>query len=147
MLSEAEEEYDEMLLKAQPLLDAVSLARRQRAAQPRHAASSAADEDRRADGHALVEQLHVGDVHADAAVRCARADRVVLAGAVDADAVGDPIQRAFSGFAALPPPTVVPASSPAQGLFGTDQTGLICLSWIAKRPFGVGYAGWPTATL
>ena len=49
-----------------------------------------------------------------------------------------PIQRALSGFAALPPPTVVPASSPAHGLFGTDQTGSICLLWIAKRPLGVG---------
>ena len=49
-----------------------------------------------------------------------------------------PIQRAFSGLAALPPVTVVPASSPAQGLFGTDQTGLTCLLWIAKRPRGVG---------
>ena len=56
-----------------------------------------------------------------------------------------PIQRAFSGLPAAPV-TVVPASSPAQGLFGTDQTGLTCLLWIAKRPRGVGYCGWPTAT-
>ena len=58
-----------------------------------------------------------------------------------------PIQRALSGFAALPPSTVVPASSPAHGLLGTDQTGLICLLTIEKRPRGVGYFGWPTATL
>jgi para-aminobenzoate synthetase len=55
MLSDAEEEYAEMLLKAQPLLDAVS-------------ASRSGDEHRRADGHAREEVDHVGDVHADAAV-------------------------------------------------------------------------------
>ena len=58
-----------------------------------------------------------------------------------------PIQRALRGLAALPPVTVVPASSPAQGLFGTDQVGLTCLSWIANCPRGVGNCGWPTATL
>ena len=41
------------------------------------------------DRDALEQVDHVGHVHADAAVRRARADRVVLAGAVDADAVGD----------------------------------------------------------
>ena len=50
---------------------------------------SAADEDRRAERHAAVQQLDVGDVHADAAVRRAGADRVVLPGAVDADAARD----------------------------------------------------------
>ena len=47
-----------------------------------------ADPHGRPDRHALVERDDVGDVHADAAVRGARADRSVLAGAVDADAVG-----------------------------------------------------------
>jgi hypothetical protein len=49
-----------------------------------------------------------------------------------------PIQRALSGLAADPPTTVVPASSPAQGLLGTDQTGLTCLLAMLKRPVGVG---------
>ena len=49
-----------------------------------------------------------------------------------------PIQRALSGLAALPPSTVVPCSSPAHGELGTDHTGLTCLSWMAKRPLGVG---------
>ena len=38
-----------------------------------------AQEDRRADGHARIQVDHVADVHADAAVRGARPDRVVLA--------------------------------------------------------------------
>jgi para-aminobenzoate synthetase len=54
MLSDPEEEYAEMLLKAQPLLEAVRLA--------------SGDEDRRADRHAREEVDDVGDVHADAAV-------------------------------------------------------------------------------
>jgi para-aminobenzoate synthetase len=54
MLSDPEEEYAEMLLKAQPLLDAAALA--------------SGDEHRRADGHAREEVDDVGDVHADAAV-------------------------------------------------------------------------------
>ena len=33
-----------------------------------------------------------------------------------------PIQRAFSGFSAVPPATVVPPSSPAQGELGTLHT-------------------------
>ena len=49
-----------------------------------------------------------------------------------------PIQRALSGFAALPPATDEPPSSPAHGLLGTDHVGLTCLLWIAKRPLGVG---------
>ena len=57
-----------------------------------------------------------------------------------------PIQRAFKGLAALPPATDEPASSPAHGLLGTDHVGLTCLLWIAKRPLGVGYPFWPTAT-
>ena len=86
MLSEAEDEYDEMLLKAQPLLDAVSLsgaAAAQSSAARRRGALG--DEHGRPERHALVERDDVGDVHADAAVRGARADRAVLAGAVDAD--------------------------------------------------------------
>jgi para-aminobenzoate synthetase len=54
MLSDAEDEYAEMLLKAQPLLEAVRLA--------------SGDEHRRADRHAREEVDDVGDVHADAAV-------------------------------------------------------------------------------
>jgi para-aminobenzoate synthetase len=54
MLSDAEEEYAEMLLKAQPLLDAYS---------------RSADEDGRADGDPPEQVDDVGDVHADAAVR------------------------------------------------------------------------------
>ena len=116
-----------------------------RGAQPPRRVS--ADPHGRPDRHALVERDDVGDVHADAAVRGARADRAVLAGAVDADAVGDPHPARLQRVAALPPVTVVPASSPAQGLLGTDQTGLTCLLVIEKRPRGVGYCGWPTATL
>jgi para-aminobenzoate synthetase len=54
MLSDAEEEYAEMLLKAQPLLDAVS---------------RSADADGRADGDPLEQLDDVADVHPDAAVR------------------------------------------------------------------------------
>jgi para-aminobenzoate synthetase len=54
MLSDAEEEYAEMLLKAQPLLDACS---------------RSADADGRADGDPLEQLDDVADVHADAAVR------------------------------------------------------------------------------
>jgi para-aminobenzoate synthetase len=54
MLSDAEEEYAEMMLKAQPLLDAVSL--------------GSGDQHGRADGHAPEQVDDVGDVHADAAV-------------------------------------------------------------------------------
>jgi para-aminobenzoate synthetase len=54
MLSDPEEEYAEMLLKAQPLLDAVS---------------RSADEHGRADRHAPEQVDNVGDVHPDAAVR------------------------------------------------------------------------------
>ena len=49
-----------------------------------------------------------------------------------------PIQRALSGLAAEPPCTVVPASSPAHGEFGTDHVGFTCLLAIEKRPVGVG---------
>ena len=49
-----------------------------------------------------------------------------------------PIQRARSGFAALPPGVVVPASSPAHGELGAVQAGLTCLLVIEKRPVGVG---------
>jgi len=46
---------------------------------------------------------------------------------------------------ALPPVTVVPASSPAHGLFGTDQTGLTCLLEIEKRyGVAVGQPQYPT---
>src|SRR5690349_7903396 len=41
-------------------------------------------------GDARIQIDHVRDVHPDAPVRRARADRAVLVGAVDADAVGDP---------------------------------------------------------
>jgi para-aminobenzoate synthetase len=59
MLSEAEDEYAEMLLKAQPLLDAVS---------------RSADEHGRPDRDAREQVDDVLDVHADAAVRGARPD-------------------------------------------------------------------------
>src|SRR5215207_11198998 len=48
------------------------------------------DQDLGTDGDPRVQVLDVGDVHPDAAVRRARADRPVLGGPVDADAVGDP---------------------------------------------------------
>ena len=38
----------------------------------------------------------------------------------------------------MTPATVVPPSSPAQGLLGTDQTGSICFSEMLNRPDGVG---------
>src|ERR1700710_1189926 len=57
-----------------------------------------------------------------------------------------PIQRALSGFAADPPATVSLRSAPAHGLSGTDQVGLTALLAIENSPFGVGYAGCPTAT-
>src|SRR3954452_17161186 len=57
-----------------------------------------------------------------------------------------PIQRAFSGFCAEPPGTVSFRSAPAHGLSGTFQVGFTALLVIENRPFGVGYAGWPTAT-
>jgi hypothetical protein len=41
-----------------------------------------------------------------------------------------PIQRAFSGFSAVPPGTIVPARSPAQSLFGTCQAGSTALFWM-----------------
>src|SRR5262245_26828449 len=47
------------------------------------------DQHRRADRHARIEVDHVGHPHADAAVRGGAADRARVAGAVDADAVGD----------------------------------------------------------
>src|SRR4051794_24362786 len=48
-----------------------------------------ADEHGCSDGDPVVEVDDVGDVHADAAMRGARADRPILGRAVDADAVGD----------------------------------------------------------
>ena len=42
-----------------------------------------------ADGHPRIQVDHVGDAHADAAVRRARADRPLLGGAVDADRAVD----------------------------------------------------------
>ena len=67
-----------------------------------------ADEDRRADRHALVEQLH--DV-GRRACGCSRARRASRSSSPRRcrgcrRRSRSPIQRAFSGFAALPPPTV-----------------------------------------
>ena len=41
-----------------------------------------------------------------------------------------PIQRALSGFSAVPPGTTVPARSPAQAEFGTVQAGFTALFWM-----------------
>lgn len=63
MLSEADAEYDEMLLKAQPLLDAIAIA------APRPTGpGSASDEHRRPDLHALEQRDDVRHVHPDAAM-------------------------------------------------------------------------------
>ena len=93
----------EVALERQGRVVAGRMERRQEhpEAQPAHAVSPRRrrrtidgrrllDEDLRADGDPRVQVLDVGDVHPDAAVRRARADRPVLGGAVDADAVGDP---------------------------------------------------------
>ena len=84
-----------------------------------------------ADGHARVQVDHVGDVHADAAVRRARPDRPVLGGAVDADAVGDAqparlervVRRAAGDHLARR------ATRPT-ALLGTCQAGVTCLFWM-----------------
>src|SRR5215208_8495983 len=57
-----------------------------------------------------------------------------------------PTQRATSGFCGEPPGIVLPAIDPAQSESGTCQTGFFSLRSTAKRPFGVGNLGWPTAT-
>src|SRR5918992_3061147 len=54
-----------------------------------------------------------------------------------------PIQRVPSGF---PGPGGIGEEPEAQPVFGGYHQGLRCFETIRKRPRGVGYDGWPTAT-
>src|SRR5690348_63278 len=54
-----------------------------------------------------------------------------------------PIQRVPSG---LPGPGGTGLSPAAHGEFGGNHQGFRHMTTMLKRPSGVGYAGWPTAT-